>query len=63
MLHAGRPGWSVVPSFAAGVHARGFQPLTVMIIAFMGSFGPFWLRFGVRVRVRVRGWVGSSPVP
>ena len=23
-------------------------------IAFMASFGPFWLRFGVRVRVRVR---------
>ena len=37
----------------------------------MASFGPFWLRFGVRVRVRVRvrvwvrvkGWVGSLPVP
>ena len=40
----------------------------------MASFGPFWLRFGVRVgvrvrfrvrvgvrvRFRVRGWVGSS---
>ena len=26
-------------------------------------FGPFWLRFGVGVWVRVRGWVGSSPLP
>ena len=40
------------------------------VAAFMASFGPFWLRFGarvrvrfrVRVRVRVRDWVGSSPV-
>ena len=32
--------------------------------AFMASFGPFLLRFGVRVwvRVRVRGWVGFSLV-
>ena len=26
-------------------------------------YGKFWLRFGVRVRVRVVGWVGSLPVP
>ena len=35
------------------------------VAAFTATFGPFWLRFGVRVWVgdRVRGWVGSSPVP
>ena len=26
-------------------------------------YGEFWLRFGVRVKVRVRGLVRSSPVP
>ena len=25
--------------------------------------GPFWVRVGVRVRVRVSGWVGSTSVP
>ena len=29
--------------------------------AFLAIFGPFWMRLGVRVRVR--SWVGSTPDP
>ena len=65
----------VVPIFPICLLPRNRRPhLTNFLVrcklsvaAFMASFGPFRLRFGVKVRVRVRvgvsGWVGSSPVP
>ena len=46
-----------------GLHfLRNHRPqLRSFLVRYKRNFGPFWLRFGVRVRVR--GWVGSSPVP
>ena len=50
----GGPQIGIINKFPKAAQPR-FSPIS----------GPFWVRVGVRVRVgaRVRGWVGSAPVP
>ena len=54
--------WSAL--WSRGPQSRVFLALCESgAAAFLASFGPFWVRVGVRVRVRVRVRVGSTPVP